>query len=549
LIEQQRPARGDHLVRMRGTHRQQQSRNNQSNPHLAPQPIKPSRDGAATYMLELRSVAGHFIPPHVDGRCEAHYLRIKPSKRLDVNFIPITNHAASPMNEIPFETALGERVENMLDACTRCGKCVEACPSVKPAGISDTKPEDVIGGILELVRTGNGPEASRKWAAACMLSGECIKACDYGVNPRFLLSMARLGIAKSDNELAERRRQGVEKYRDGSRGVSVLSRLQLDTDVLERLGQKSASVSTPVEAPDFVFYTGCNVLKTPHIALLALDIMDALGISYQVMGGPSHCCGILQLKSGDAEMAGRMSSSTMEKLSHSNSGQVISWCPTCYVQYSETILPTVERQRGSRPFEMNPFMRFLGDRLAQLKPQLRNRVEMRVALHRHPGVAGVVEAATEILKTVPGIELVDLNQPAVGLQSVNVGVLPKFKRELQLRELEAARDAGVDALVAVYHSDHRELCAHERDWPFRIINILEVVGESMGLHRHDRYKELKIMQDADQIVADCSDLIAKHSLDPGNARDVVVKVLLGDQPLPLRGGALPEPRAGGVAPS
>ncbi len=40
------------------------------------------------------------------------------------------------------------------------------------------------------------------------------------------------------------------------------------------------------------------------------------------------------------------------------------------------------------------------------------------------------------------------------------------------------------------------------------------------------------MQDADQIVADCSDLIAKHSLDLPNARDVVVKVLLGDQPLP-----------------
>jgi hypothetical protein len=239
-------------------------------------------------------------------------------------------------------------------------------------------------------------------------------------------------------------------------------------------------------------------------------------------------------------MAGRMASNTMDKLSHSNSGQVISWCPSCYVQYSETVLPTVERQRGSRPFEINPFMRFLGERLAQLKPQLRRRVQMRVALHKHPGVAGVVEAATAILQAVPGIELVELNQPAVGLQSVNVGVLPKFKRELQLRELEAARDAGIAALVAVYHSDHRELCAHERDWPFRIINILEVVGESMGLHRHDRYKELKITQDADRIVADCGDLIAKHSLDPGNARDVVVRVLLGDQPLALKGGTRPE---------
>jgi hypothetical protein len=199
---------------------------------------------------------------------------------------------------------------------------------------------------------------------------------------------------------------------------------------------------------------------------------------------------------------------------------------------------------------MTPVMRFLDGRLDQLKPHLQRRVEMRVALHRHPGVAGVMEAAVAILQAIPGIELVDLKQPAVGLQSVNLGVLPAFKRELQLSELQAARDAGIDALVTVYHSEHRELCAHERDWPFRIINILEVVGESMGLHRQDRYKELKLMQDADQIVAECSDLIAQHALDAGKAREVVVKTLLGDQPLPLNRGVVPvESSPGDVAPS
>jgi len=123
------------------------------------------------------------------------------------------------------------------------------------------------------------------------------------------------------------------------------------------------------------------------------------------------------------------------------------------------------------------------------------------------------------------------------LQSVNLGTLPSYKKELQLKELEAARAAGVDALVAVYHSDHRELCAHERDWPFRIVNILEIVGASMGFAREDHYKNLKIKQDVDAIVADSADLIGSHALDPETARKVILAGMLGDQPLPLRGAS------------
>jgi heterodisulfide reductase subunit D len=440
------------------------------------------------------------------------------------------------MTDVSFESSLSERVDHMLEACTRCGKCVEVCPSVQPAGIHEASPRDVIEGVLDIVRSGRGPDASRTWAASCMLSGECIKACDYGVNPRFLLAMARVAMAKEKNGLDRRRREGVQKFRALSQDVSVLSRLQLNGEALERLGQGPAAVSKSDAAAEFVFYTGCNVLKTPHIALLALDIMDTLGISYRVMGGPSHCCGVNQLRTGDVEMSGRMGASTIEKLSHSQSGQVLAWCPSCYVQFTETTLPTMEKLHGSRPLEMTPFLRFLGSRLDQLKPYLRQRVQMRVALHRHPGVAGVMEAAADILQAVPGVQLVDLQQPAVGLQSVNLGVLPALKRELQLKELCAARDAGIDALVAVYHSDHRELCAHERDWPFRIVNILDVVGESMGLRQDDRFKTLKIMQDADLIVAECRDLIAQHALDPDRARSIVVKAMLEDQPVPLQAG-------------
>jgi len=284
-----------------------------------------------------------------------------------------------------------------------------------------------------------------------------------------------------------------------------------------------------------VFYTGCNVLKTPHIALLALDVMDALGISYEVMGGPTHCCGVVQMRSGDVATSGRMAEGTLDKLSHSKTGQVLAWCPSCHVQFTETTLPTIEKTRGAKPFEMTPFTLFVRKHLDRLRPLLRERVPMRIALHRHPGIHGVIAAAEDILRAVPGIELVDLQQPAVGLMANYFRALPAYRSELQRNELLAAEAAGVDALVALYHADHRELCAHERDWPFRIMNIYEIVGASMGLHHDDHFKRLKIMQDADAILADCQDLVTRHGLDPSTTR-LAIQAMLDEQPLPLRGG-------------
>jgi Fe-S oxidoreductase len=444
-----------------------------------------------------------------------------------------------------FEAALKARADAMADACTRCGKCVEVCPATEAAGLTTVQrdnPVEVIDGIIDILRAGPGNDAARKWASGCLLSGECIKACDYGVNPRFLLYMARIEMAHAKDPTVAQRRSGVEAFRKVAHEVSHISRLQLDDALLARLGQGARSPRAAGTKPDFVFYTGCNVLKTPHIALLALDIMDRLGITYDVMGGPTHCCGIVQMRLGDVATSGRVAENTIDKLSHSNTGQVVSWCPSCQVQFTETTLPTIEKTRGAKPFEMTPFTLFIHKQLDRLRPMLRERVPLRIALHRHPGVNGVVEAAEDILRAVPGIEIVDLQQPAVGLQSNNLRMLPAYRRELQERELEAAAAAGIDALVAVYHSDHRELCAHERDWPFRILNIYEIVGASMGLHRDDDFKRLKIMQDADAILADCQDLIHEHGLDLASTR-LAVQAMLDEQPAPLR-GATPSPASG-----
>ncbi|MEQ8823191.1 MAG: (Fe-S)-binding protein [Filomicrobium sp.] len=438
-----------------------------------------------------------------------------------------------------FDAAFRSRIAETSNACVGCGKCFEACPITEPAGLAGSDSVALTTGIKRFLEGGEAPKDSAQWARACILSGDCLKACDYGVNPRLLLTMARMRLSEHELDAKTRRGQGVKAFAKLGRDVKILSRLQLDDTQLARLGQpkvptQGASTAPSAPAPDVVFYTGCNVLKTPHIALLSLDILEALGITYSVLGGPSHCCGILQYRAGDFDAANRMSSATIEKFIATGTSAVVAWCPSCQVQFEEINLPTYERATGQSLVDMTPFMLFLKSRLPRLKSALTEPVQLKIALHAHPGVDGVPDAAREILRAIPGIELIDLDVPEVGLMSNSLRTLPDFQKELHQRELEAAEKAGVDALVAVYHADHRELCAHERDRPFEVLNVLEIIAASMGLHQHDRFKELKLKQDADAILADCEDLVVRHGISKDVARDVVATAMLADQPLPLR---------------
>src|ERR1700744_722633 len=147
-----------------------------------------------------------------------------------------------------YEDALQERVATMVDACTRCGKCVEACPVTGPGGVT-AAPREVIEGVLDILQQGDGNDSARRWASSCVLSGECIKACDEGVNPRFLLSMARVAMARQDEELPARRRQGVTDFRKLSQDVTVLSRMQLTSETLERLRPRPRTKPRPRHHP------------------------------------------------------------------------------------------------------------------------------------------------------------------------------------------------------------------------------------------------------------------------------------------------------------
>jgi Fe-S oxidoreductase len=427
-----------------------------------------------------------------------------------------------------FAEALDARVQDVLDRCTACGHCYEVCPMTGPAGLPDAAGPSLVENVLGILRNERGSPEAQRWAQVCSGSGNCIPECPESINPRFMLALTRVAMQRRAS-VEEQHRKGSAAFANMGRGVRVLSRMQLPQDVLRRF---HGAGSRPATRPDVVFYTGCNVLKTPHIVMLCLDILDALGVSYHVMGGPGDCCGVLQFRTGDLDASGRIAYRTTDRFAATGASKVLAWCPTCTIQLGENVLPG-RKAEGSASYDLDPFVVYLANQLDRLKPLMREPVNKRVGLHEHPGVAGVCDAAIEILRAIPGLEYVELEQPQVGYMCNTLQPLPAFKREVHRNILEEAARARVDVLAGVYHACHRELCSHEAEWPFSVVNFLELVGESMGITREDQFKRLKRMQDADAILADVMDLVEEHGLGLDEVRTVIEKDLLGEQALPL----------------
>ncbi|HLY46444.1 MAG TPA: (Fe-S)-binding protein [Stellaceae bacterium] len=406
----------------------------------------------------------------------------------------------------------------IADACTRCGDCFRACPMIGPAGIAEADPAATAGAIVDLITGGAGTAEAASWTEACSGSGYCIPACHEGINPRFMVQLAR-GFARRNAGTSPLGTRWRQPFQTMSRGVRVLSRLQLPPETLARFAPPREPRAAP---PDVVFYTGCNVLKTPHIALLCLDILDLLGVDYEVMGGVGQCCGVYQHRAGDFVTNNKMAYATIDGLASSGATTVLSWCPSCQISIGEVSLPNYELEFGSKPFDLNPFLAFLASHAERLAGLMRRRVEKKIALHERPVFPEVIAAVKTLLSIIPGAELVDIAVPRVGTQANSLAQLPKFKRELVQRELAAVADAGVTTLATIYHACHREICDAGDGRSFEVVNFMELLGEGLGLDSEDLYKRLKVLGDIDQMIVESAPLISAHRLDLDTVRDALL---------------------------
>ena len=252
----------------------------------------------------------------------------------------------------------------------------------------------------------------------------------------------------------------ANRFRHMAQAVRLLASMQLPSETLKK-------ILAPAErrTAEVLFYTGCNVLRTPHIVLNVMDILDALELDFDVVGGTAHCCGVYQFQEADLPTYERMGHRTFQRFGQSGAAKVLTWCPTCTKNFDE-----LEKDVEAPSFDLGHISEFLAANLDALKARfVADQPRRRVVIHEHLGIGATVASIARLLGAVPNLELVELEQDS-GFSYACGGQAAKFKEREQAihRALaEGAVAAGADTIVTMYHSCHRALSGAEAVYPLQ----------------------------------------------------------------------------------
>ena len=127
---------------------------------------------------------------------------------------------------------LGQFIADTLTRCTRCGACFQACPmtSYAPA-LPEARPQQVVEGVLDLLRQQQGTEAALAWIEVCTQSGRCTAACPEGINAMKMMRVARMSALGS---LGARRQIAPREEKGFFRRIEAFSRLQFSPEEVDK---------------------------------------------------------------------------------------------------------------------------------------------------------------------------------------------------------------------------------------------------------------------------------------------------------------------------
>ncbi len=388
-----------------------------------------------------------------------------------------------------------------LDACTRCGECVEWCPTfAQKQALEDITPlrkiERVRSGVraqllgplgrwlgydrltdarLDLFSTGTYD---------CTLCGRCAVVCPVNIQTRRLWITMRETLVDRGSypEPMDHLRETVTTSYNisGDANAERLIWSQNLPEVPVGVGGKSQA--------EVVYFVGCVASFYPRsysIPQSAVEIFEHAGLDYMTLGGEEWCCGFPLVIAGMGDAAVEMARHNVEAVRRAGANQLVTSCPSCYHTWKDEYPHVLGEPLG---FEVRHVTEMLED-LVDADALALSPLEETVTYHDPCDLgrtSGVYDPPRNVIRAIPGVTLVEMrDHHAYSLCCGGGGDVEMADKDLVTAVAQSrvaqARETGAKYLLSACQQCTRTLAEAVRRERVRIrvLDVVELVARAL----------------------------------------------------------------------
>jgi Fe-S oxidoreductase len=348
----------------------------------------------------------------------------------------------------------------------------------------------------------------------CTLCGQCdvsCKICRYDMEPLEAMRELRATLVKDGHTLPQ-----LE---------TVIESLRTEFNMVEQPAEKRGDWAKDLKVKDlskekaeYVFHTGCRYSFDGDLAQVAktcVKILKKSGVDFGIFGKKEKCCAGRASDMGYRDDYQAESQSVLKAWKKAGVKTVITPCAECFHAFSRKYTA----QSGSE-IKVVHMVQFVDELIKLGKLKLTKPVNLKVTYHdpchlgrqgeqyvpwsgketkifgqavcydppkpRYNGAFGVYEPPRNILKAIPGVELVEMERIKEASWCCGAGggsreAYPEFSQATANERLEEAKSTGADAIVSACGWCERNFidAGKAAGNGLKVLDIIELVGKAL----------------------------------------------------------------------
>jgi Fe-S oxidoreductase len=377
----------------------------------------------------------------------------------------------------PFQDAIDAIKEaggEAFQLCYQCGLCDTVCPWNRVRNFS-------MRGVVRQAAFGL-PEIEGEDIWRCTTCGSCPQRCPRGVGT--------IDVTLSFRRIASE--YGVTPAPIHTASASLAAE---GNPVREARSDRAAwAEGLPVkpftEGMEILYFPGCYPSYDPRlkkVATATASILNKAGVDFGILGEKENCCGESIRKAGDEDLYRRLARENIKVFIDNGVHKILVTSPHCYHTFKN------EYPEFNATFEVVHITQYLLELISEGRLELTNEYARKITYHdpcylgRHNGI---YDEPREVLKKVPGLELVEMadyreDSLCCGGGGGRIWMdTPKGERFSDLR-LEQATGVGAEVLVTacpycIVNFEDSRLNLEDSE-SIEIKDITEIIQEAIEL--------------------------------------------------------------------